>query len=218
MFWLGLFFVITTFLSYISYAYEFQRLFDINIHRVLVLLDLRKENTLATWFSSILFLMTGLAFVLLGWSANFKIANWQRFIFKLTAIGAVLLSADEVASIHETTGKWGKRIAEDLISFLPVDERGFVWVLIFAPIAIVGLIATVIALSKVINQNYQRIATVALWLAVFCLPAVFIFEIFEWIFYSEKLKVLGCWEEVFELLGMYSLFICALLIARQNKL
>ncbi|MFK5971342.1 MAG: hypothetical protein QM487_14660 [Candidatus Marithrix sp.] len=181
------------------------------------MLDLRKENTLATWFSSILFLMTGLAFVLLGWSANFKIANWQRFIFKLTAIGAVLLSADEVASIHETIGKWGKRAAEDLIIFLPIDERGFVWVLLFAPIAIVGLIATVIALSKV-SQNSQRTVFIALWIAVLCLPTVFAFELFEWIFYSEKIKVLGCWEETFEILGMYSLFICAVLIGRQNKL
>ena len=181
-----------------------------------MLLDLRKENTLATWFSSILFLMTGLAFVLLGWSKNFKIANWQRFIFKLTAIGAVLLSADEVASIHETVGKWSRRAAEDVITFLPVDERGFVWVLLFAPIAIVGLIATVIALNKVIKQDFQQV--VALWTAVLCLPTVFAFELFEWIFYSEKLKVLGCWEEGFELLGMYSLFICAVLIARQNKL
>ncbi|HHB92424.1 MAG TPA: hypothetical protein ENK59_04330 [Thioploca sp.] len=182
------------------------------------MLDLRKENTLATWFSSILFLITGLAFVLLGWSANFKIANWQRFIFKLTTIGAVLLSADEVASIHETIGKWLKRATEDLITFLPVDERGFVWVLLFAPIAIAGLIATVIALFKV-SQNSQRTASsIALWIAVLCLPTVFAFELFEWIFYSEKIKVLSCWEETFEILGMYSLFICALLISRQNKL
>ncbi|MDM8568437.1 hypothetical protein QUF50_02770 [Thiotrichales bacterium HSG1] len=209
--------MVTTFLSYLTYTYEFQRVFDINIRRVLVLLDLRKENTLATWFSSMLFLMTGLAFVLLGWGSNFK--NWQRFIFKLTAVGAVLLSADEVASIHETVGKWIQRALEDLITFLPIGGGGFVWVLLFAPIAIAGLIATVIALHQIVK--FQRKAAIALWIAVLCLPAVFMFEILEWMlhsFQSEKLKILTCWEEMFELLGMYSLFICAVLIAGRHKL
>lgn len=189
-----------------------------------MLLDLRKENTLATWFSSVLFLMTGLAFVLLGWSENFKIANWQRFIFKLTAIGAVLLSADETASIHETVGKWLKHLVENLLTFLPIDNKGFIWVLLFAPLALAGLIATVIALRKVIatipisKQRYMT--TWALWLAVFCLPGVFVFELLEWQLYSTQQSVgaLNCWEEMFELLGMYSLFVCALLIARQYKL
>ncbi|MCK5877706.1 MAG: hypothetical protein KAG43_08720 [Candidatus Marithrix sp.] len=201
-------------MSYLTFTYEFHRIFDINIHRILVLLDLRKENTLGTWFSSILFLITGLAFVLLGWGSSFKI--WQQFIFKMTAIGAVLLSADEVASIHETVGKWIKRAVEDLFTFLPTDERGFVWVLFFAPIAIAGLIATVVALQKVINS--QPKAVWALWIAVLCLPSVFVFEILEWVLYSERLKILGCWEEMFELLGMYSLFVCAVLIAGKNKL
>ncbi|MDM8565767.1 hypothetical protein QUF74_08950 [Candidatus Halobeggiatoa sp. HSG11] len=217
-----MFFVITTFLSYLTYEDEFQRIFDVNIHRVLVLLDLRKENTVGTWFSSILFLITGLSFVLLGWSSNFKIANWQRLIFKLTAIGAVLLSADEVASIHETVGKWLKRAAEDLINFLPIDNKGFIWVVLFAPIAIAGLIATVIALHKVIATTSvsKQMATWALWLAVLCLPMVFIFEMLEWYLYSKQQHIgsLSCWEEMFELLGMYSLFTCAVLIAGRHKL
>jgi hypothetical protein len=225
IFLLGLFFVITTFLDYFSYTYEFQRVFDINIHRILSLLDLRKENTLATWFSSILFLLTGLAFVLLGWSSavNFKISNWQRIIFKITTIGAILLSADEVASIHETVGKWFKRTIENLIPFLPTDNKGFVWVLIFAPVALAGLIATVIALRKVIatipTLRHRQTAALALWLAMFALPGVFVFELLEWQLYSEQsVGLLRCWEEVFELVGMYSLFICAVLIGGQYKL
>ncbi len=168
--------------------------------------------------------MTGLAFVLLGWSSNFKIANWQRFIFKLTAIGAVLLSADETASIHETVGKWLRGIVENLLTFLPIDNKGFIWVLLFAPLALAGLVATVIALRKVIANipisKQRHIITWALWLAVFCLPGVFLFEIVEWLLYSiqQSVGTLNCWEETFEILGMYSLFTCAVLIARQYKL
>lgn len=228
LFLIALFFIFTTFMTYFTQGSEWQRIFGINIHRILELLDLRQENTLATWFSSILFIATGLAFSLLGWgsSPDFVISKLSRLIFQLTTFGAILLSADEVASIHETTGKWFKRFLEDFWVNMPTDDKGFSWILLFAPILVGGLLIAGYFLLKVIakmpiNSIWQRqSAYLALMAAFLCLPGVFIFEIFEW--YSNTLKqgitILTCWEETFELLGMYSLFLCVILIGRRYQL
>jgi len=228
LFLIGLFFILTTFLAYLSQGSDWQRIFGINWHRVLELLDMRWENTLATWFSSILFLAVGLSFVLLGWgySPAFTISRWTRFVFQLTAIGAVLLSADEVASIHETAGKWFKRVINQLWSQAPPDNRGYSWIILFAPVLLGVFFALVYFLRQVIatmphNQDRQRqSAYLTLLFALVCLPGVFVFEAFEWWLasFNQSVNILTCFEEMFEIIGMYSLFLCAVLIARRYEL
>jgi hypothetical protein len=219
---------LTTFLAHLTQGSEWQRVFGINVHRVLELVDLRKENTLATWFSSILFLFTGLAFFLLGWSSSptFSISRLTRFIFQLTTIGAIFLSADEVGSLHETAGKWFKRFVDTFWMTAPTDEKGFFWIVLFAPFLLGGLIAAGYFLHKIIvnmpiNHLRQRQQVyIALAVAFFCLPGVFVFELFEWYFdnLNQNVAILTCWEETFELLGMYSLFLATTLIARRYQL
>lgn len=175
-----------------------------------------------------IFLSVGLAFLLLGWSSSphFTISRSTRFVFQLATIGAIYLSADEVASIHETVGKSFKRLLEKLFTEIPTDDKGFFWIPLFAPIALIGLIAVIFMLHKVLaNMPTKRAwqsytAYFALFVALVCLPGVFLFELFEWHLTSLKQDVsfLTCWEETFELLGMYSLFLCAILIARQYRL
>ena len=221
-------FIATTFLAYLTFGLEWQRVFGINLHRVLELLDLRKENTLATWFSSIVFLVVGVGFLLLGWgtASNFTISHLNQGIFRLATIGAILLSADEVASVHETAGKWFGRFAAKVLTSLPVDDKGFSWVILFAPIALLGLIIVIFVLYKIII-NMPTItdwecyaAYIALSTAFVCLPGVFILELFEWQSHSLKIgiTILSCFEEAFEMLGMYSLFFTTTLIARQYEL
>lgn len=228
LFLIALFFILTTFLAYLTQSGEWQRVFGINLHRVLELADLREENTLATWFSSILFLFTGLAFFLLGWSSSstFSISRLTRFIFQLTTIGAIFLSADEVGSLHETAGKSFKRFVDTFWMTAPADEKGFFWIVLFAPFLLAGLIAAGYFLYKIIvnmpiNHQWQRqSAYIALIAAFICLPGVFVFELFEWHFDNlhQNIAILTCWEETFELLGMYSLFLCTTLIARRYQL
>ena len=55
LFLITLFFIFTTFMAELSQGADWQRVFGINLHRILELLDLREENTLATWFSSFFF-------------------------------------------------------------------------------------------------------------------------------------------------------------------
>jgi hypothetical protein len=223
-----LFFILTTFLAHLSQGTEWQRVFGINLHRVLELLDLRQENTLATWFSSMVFLSVGMSFLLLGWgsSPEFAISRVTRFVFQLTAIGAVLLSADEVASIHETAGKWFQRVVSNLWVNAPPDNRGYSWIVLFAPFLLGGFLAAAYILRKLIanmptSRDWQRqSAYLALFVAFLCLPGVFVFELFEWRSDSlnQDVSILTCWEEAFEMIGMYSLFLCTLLIARRYQL
>jgi len=226
---LTLFFISTTFIAELTQGGEWQRVLGMNLHRMLELLDLREENTLATWFSSMVFLMTGLAFLLLGWgsSPKFAISHLTRLVFKLATIGAVLLSADEVASIHETAGKWFQRFVSSFWVNAPPDEKGYFWVVLFAPFLLVGFLAAAYVLRQLISnmpteRDWQRYAAyVALLVALLCLPGVFVFELLEWYLdnsVNHSSSILTCWEEAFEIIGMYSLFLCAMLIARRYQL
>lgn len=224
---IAIFFIVTTFLAYFSQGADWQRFLGINWRRVLELLDLREENTLATWFSSMVFLATGVAFLLLGWgnSPTLTISRLTRSVFQLTAIGAVLLSADEVASIHETTGKWIQRLVSSIWVNAPTDNRGYFWVILFAPVLLGGLLIVAYALQKVIanmssNDWQQKASYLALLIALLCLPTVFLFELLEWRLDSlnQGVSILTCGEEAFEIIGMYSLFLCAMLVARRYQL
>jgi len=223
-----IFFIVTTFLAYFTHGSEWHRVWGINFHRVLELLDLREENTLATWFSSMVFLAVGIGFLLLGWgySSNYSISRLTRGIFKLATIGAILLSADEVASIHETVGKSFGRFIGKLFVGAPTDDKGFFWVPLFAPIALIGLIAVAIMLHKIIanmptSRDWQRYsAYLAILIAFMCLPGVFVLELLEWHLsvLNQGVTILTCFEETFEMFGMYSLFFGTMLIARQYQL
>ncbi len=221
---LSLFFVLTTFLNYFTQGGEWQRLFGFNLHRILQLLDLREENTLATWFSSIIFLVASLSLLLLGWghSPEYQVSRFTRFIFQLGAIGACLLSADEVASIHETVGKTvGRFIFNLMVAGANVEDQGFFWVPLFAPLLLIVFLAIAHSLYQVIanlpNPYGQRQSVLwTLLIALICLPGVFVLEALE--AHKDTLTVLTCVEETVEIIGMYSLFLGSLMIARQYKL
>jgi len=217
------FFILTTFLTYFTTGSEWGRWLGINWHRILQLLDLREENTLATWWSSMVFLATSASLLLLGWSTtpDFVISRFTRWIFQLTTLGACLLSADEVASLHETTGKWAGRLAFKMISEVPVEDKGFLWVPLLAPFLLLGFLLLAHSLYQTIRAmpnpyGQRQSAYWALASALICLPGVFVFETLET--QQVTTTILTCFEETSEILGMYGLFLCSMIIARQYKL
>ena len=228
LFLLMVFFSLTTFIAHGTQGTEWGRIGGINGHRVLELLDLRQENNLATWYSSILYLMVGIGFILLGWgnSVEFQISRLSRYLFQLAAIGAILISADEVASIHETVGKSLARFVDQFLLTTPMGDIRFFWVIPFAPFALLGLVMIVYQLHQLIaklptQNNWQRQqAYIALWSALLFLPGVFLAELIEWYLVTIKQSgtVLTCFEEMFELLGMYGLFFCVMCIGKQYQL
>lgn len=204
---------------------EEQRFLSVNLHRVLELLDLREENTLATWFSSVLFLITSLSFVLLGWgnAQTFSPTLATRRIFQISAIGACYLSADEMASIHETIGHWLARIVNSEVG-APIDTHGFSWVLFFAPVGIFMLFWLANLLYRTIaamplNQRRTQ-AKFAIACALIFLPGVFALEVLQAYLAYIKLgaNIIPCFEEMFEVFGMYGLFLATSSISSHYQL
>jgi hypothetical protein len=224
----SLLFISTTFCAFFIESADLSSVAGINVHRALKLVDLRQEITLATWFSSIVFLAAGVSFILLGWGSSpaFKISRWARFVFQISAIGAILLSADEAASIHETAGKWFQRVVSESAGHAPVLNQGYFWIILYAPFLLGSSFALALALRRAIATmpiNYgkqRRSAYLALLIAIVCLPSVVLFEISEWWLAShdQATTILPCFEEMAEVIGMYCLLLCALLIARQFRL
>ncbi|WP_353572110.1 hypothetical protein [Candidatus Albibeggiatoa sp. nov. BB20] len=187
------------------------------------MLDLRDENTLATWFSSIVFFIASIGFVLLGWgqSPTYKLSVFGRFSFRIIALALCLLSADEVGSFHETVGSWFER---KVIIWDGLQGMGFSWLLLFSPFAILGLILCGWQLSQLIKHlpeiSVRWRSAGLLLLACALLPSVLILEALQgyWIFTKQGATILTCFEEMFELLGIYCLFLVTLIIARQHQL
>jgi len=215
-------FSITTAFAYYTQQADWQQT-SVNWHRVLKLFDLRHENTLATWFSSVVFLTAGIGFVLLGWghAQTYIISRFRRLSFQAIAVALFFLSADEVGSVHETIGSWFER---KVIIWEGVHGMGFSWLLIFAPFALFAFGICIWQLSAVIKSlpEYQARwnATALLILACFLLPSVLGLEALQgyWILTKQGETFSTSLEEAFELLGIYSLFITTLIIARQYKL
>ncbi len=227
LFLLSLFFILATFAEHLSHGTQWARWGGINWHRVLQLLDLREENTLATWFSSLIFLTTALSLALLGWgkSPYFKLIHWEQRLFQLAALGAVILSADEVASVHETVGKWFGRVIFQFMTQFPVEDKGFFWLPLLAPILLLVFLMVMHILHRIMHHlpnstlSIRRPIYLSLGMALFLLPAVFLLEILEVkIAYAAEPNILTCFEETCEILGMYSLFYGSLLIAKQYQL
>lgn len=213
-----IFFSATTLLAYYTQQASWQQNI-VNWHRVLQLFDLRDENTLATWFSSILFFIASLGFMLLGWgkSQTYDITRFGRLGFQIIALALCFLSADEVGSFHETVGSWFER---KVIVWDGVQSMGFSWLLFFAPLALFVLIICIQQLLPLIKKLPDNRGYNLLILACICLPGVLVLEALQgyWIYTQQGETVLTCLEESFELLGIYSLFLITLIIARQHQL
>lgn len=107
------------------------------IYFFLWLFDLRYEDTMATWFSGVLFLYCAISFWLLGWGDHSP--HMPRRAFRLFAIGFFLLSADEMLSIHERIGMELER-ASGLLGETPIFGWGYSWLLVYAIPAAIGLV------------------------------------------------------------------------------
>lgn len=218
-------FILTTFFSYLVGHHEI-RILHINWERVLEFGDLREENTVATWFSSIIYLMTSCGLMLLGWgkSSEFTISALGRYTFQLAALGACLLSADEVGSVHEQIGSWLER-ALHVFQGTSIYGTGYLWVAPLAPILLTGFLVVIYFVEKITltmssNNTAPQQIRIALLVSLLCLPGVFVFEIaggyFAYIRVGEG--IYSCFEEACEVIGMYSLFVGTAITAKYYDL
>ncbi|OUD14060.1 hypothetical protein TPSD3_06900 [Thioflexithrix psekupsensis] len=224
IFLLCLLFCLTTVFSHLTQDANWNRFLAINWHRIVELLDLREENTIATWFSSIVFFLTALSFVLLGWghAPHYHPHSQQRLIFKLAALATCLLSADEVGSLHETAGSWADR-SLTLLQDTPIYGMGYPWLLLSPIIVLVFafIVFNLFQITALVNQVQETVKIRALlWAAIVILPSVFVFEFMEAYlgYLRQKNTFFPVIEELLEVMGMFCLYMANILIARYYRL
>lgn len=218
-------FSLLTLSAYLTQDANWNRFLGINWHRILQLGDLREENTLATWFSSILFFCASASFVLLGWGndTQFQPTRFQRSVFQLAALATCVLSADEVGSVHETVGTWVDHSAA-LLEGTPIYGLGYPWLLSspFVTAFFAVIVYCLVQQTKPNSISYRQGIAIRglLWTAMITLPCVFVFEFIEAYlgYLRQKETFFPVVEETLELSGMFCLLTANTLLARHFRL
>lgn len=180
-------------------------------------IDLREERTVGTWFESILFVITGLSFFLV--SRHPALPKAGKVLLVLMALGFCFLSADEALVLHEFMG-YQLEQATGIVKDTALEQRGFSWVLLYAPVAAV--------LFACIFRSYLRICKAGagtkpllLFLLAWCaLGAVVLAEaVAGWsILQRAEFQILPCIEESMELVFIMLFYGANLLIAEKAEL
>ncbi len=106
------------------------------------ILDVGEERSIPTWFESILFLLCS---ILLAVVAVAKKQRDDRYILHWGVLSIILLilSLDEVASIHEAIGAQLERLLHNITGFNASGAISFFWVVPGAVFAFIVLLAYV---------------------------------------------------------------------------
>src|ERR687889_743806 len=102
--------------------------------------DVGEERSIPTWFESILFLLCSLLLAVV------TVAKRQRndrysLHWGVLSIILLLLSLDEVASIHEAIGQQSERLLNSITGFTPTGAIQFFWVVPGAIFVLIVLLA-----------------------------------------------------------------------------
>jgi hypothetical protein len=102
--------------------------------------DVGEERSIPTWFESIQFLLCS---ILLAVVAVAKKQRNDRYILHWSVLSIILLllSLDEVASIHEAIGQQSERLLHSATGFTPGGAISFFWVVPGAIFVIIVLLA-----------------------------------------------------------------------------
>src|SRR5918997_3898241 len=102
--------------------------------------DVGEERSIPTWFESILFLLCS---ILLAVIAVAKKRRGDRYSSHWSSLSIILLllSLDEVASIHEAIGQQSERLLNSITGFTPTGAIQFFWVVPGAIFVLIVLLA-----------------------------------------------------------------------------
>src|SRR5215212_12039931 len=102
--------------------------------------DVGEERSIPTWFESIQFLLCS---ILLAVITAAKKRRNDRYILHWSVLSIILmlLSLDEVASIHEAIGQQSERLLHSATGFTPGGAISFFWVVPGAIFVIIVLLA-----------------------------------------------------------------------------
>src|SRR5215213_4710845 len=118
--------------------------------------DVGEERSIPTWFESIQFLLCS---ILLAVVAVAKKQRNDRYILHwgVLSIILMLLSLDEVASIHEAIGQQSERLLHNTTGFIPSGAIKFFWVVpgtIFVVIVLVAYLRFLADLPQSTRRSF----------------------------------------------------------------
>jgi len=181
------------------------------------IIDLREERTVAAWFETILFALTGISFFLV--SRHPVLPKFGKNLLILTALGFCFLSADEMLSLHEFLG-YELEQATGIVEDTRLDNLGYSWVLIYGPAALVvcGLVSGLY--HRIVKTSRNRSASICFLLAWLAVEMTVLCEaVAGWgILLQKDLSLIPCFEESFELVFLMLFYSANLLIAEAAEL
>lgn len=176
-----------TIFSFMSYFFGFQLTLVKDrgvlmwvIHGVFYQLDYTHDLSLATWFGSFMLLMVASGFFLIGWGdrEKLKIDSTRQWFIRLFSVIAFILSADEILLLRD---QLGKKIEDTttLLDKINVEHHGYSWLLVFIPLALIGMIVFIFVFNKLIKNiksvNHKFFINRYLSSIILLIPVYFIF-------------------------------------------
>lgn len=189
-------------------------------------LDLRNEGTFAAWYESILFILCGITFALIGWSKKAEdfLSRFIQLFFRLMSLACIFMSADEAIELHESMGRKIEH-KTGIFDQTSLQEIGFSWILVYGPIALIGIVIIASIYKNVLirlplDNNQVRSVKKYLMCALAGIPFVISLEIFEgYLWYADQKNVLlPCFEEMLEVFVISCFIWCNYLIAKFSDL
>ena len=102
--------------------------------------DVGEERSIPTWFESMQFLLCSILLAVIG-VAKKRRSDRYSLHWSFLAIIFLLLSLDEVASIHEAIGQQSERLLHNTTGFTPRGPIKFFWVVPGAIFVLIVLVA-----------------------------------------------------------------------------
>jgi hypothetical protein len=113
---------------------------EVEFLQPLRLFDVGEERSIPTWFESILFLLCSMLLAVIA-AAKKQRNDRYSLHWGVLSIILLLLSLDEVASIHEAIGQQSERLLHIATGFTPGGAISFFWVVPGAIFVIIVLLA-----------------------------------------------------------------------------
>ena len=102
--------------------------------------DVGEERSIPTWFESIQFLLCSILIAVIGVAKKQRNDRYSLH-WSVLSIILLLLSLDEVASIHEAIGQQSERLLHSITGLTPSGAISFFWVVPGAIFALIVLLA-----------------------------------------------------------------------------
>lgn len=162
------------------------------------LIDLDTEANIPTWFSSILLFIA--AFFAYHCSLLAKTRQNGKTIWQILSLGLLVMSCDEVATIHERLGF----VINKYIFKFPKPES-HTWLLMIGPLAVIIILSIIIRIKKYLKGSTKALRLLTIGVLIYFFGSIVLESTVRFL-HSNHLDVLYrievILEEFFEMIGV----------------